>query len=272
VGVVGEVYVAGPLVARGYVGLPGLTAERFVACPFAPGTGALPAGGRGRMYRTGDRARRTADGSLVSVRRADDQVEIGGVRVEPAEVRGVLTAHPQVTEAAVIAREDTPGARRLVAYVVAVEPDAALSETVRAYAAERLPAPMVPSAVVVLDALPLSGNGTLDREALPAPDDPATPPAPGRRELTPQEETLATAFADVLGVPEVGPDDDFFRHLGGHSLLAARLVSRIRTVLSVEVPLRLLFEAPTVARLAKHIGNQQSARPALRPMRSQEES
>jgi amino acid adenylation domain-containing protein len=272
VGVVGEVYVAGPLVARGYVGLPGLTAERFVACPFAPGTGALPAGGRGRMYRTGDRARRTADGSLVSVRRADDQVEIDGVRVEPAEVRGVLTAHPQVTEAAVIAREDTPGARRLVAYVVAVEPDAALSETVRAYAAERLPAPMVPSAVVVLDALPLSGNGTLDREALPAPDDPATPPAPGRRELTPQEETLATAFADVLGVPEVGPDDDFFRHLGGHSLLAARLVSRIRTVLSVEVPLRLLFEAPTVARLAKHIGNQQSARPALRPMRSQEES
>ncbi|MGW3467349.1 amino acid adenylation domain-containing protein [Saccharopolyspora sp. NPDC000995] len=248
--VVGELYVAGEGLARGYLGKRGLTAQRFVADPHgAPGT---------RMYRSGDLGRWRADGGIEFVGRADQQVKVRGLRVELGEIEANLAAHPQVRQAAVVVLEDQPGDKRLVGYTVgAAEPS-----ELRAHLAERLPAHMVPSAFMAVDAIALTANGKLDTRALPAPDFAAEAGGRGPRDVV--ESTLCRLFAEVLGVREVGIDDGFFE-LGGHSLLAARLLARVRTELGAELTIRSLFDHPTVARLAAQL-EAGTSRPALRPV------
>ncbi|WP_405776078.1 amino acid adenylation domain-containing protein [Streptomyces sp. NBC_00859] len=254
VGVRGELYLAGVQLARGYAGRAGLTAERFVPDPSGrPGS---------RLYRTGDVARWRADGNLEYLGRADDQVKIRGQRVEPGEVQAVVAAHPQVARAAVVACRGPRGDTRLVAYVVPAEGAGqdGLPGAVREFTVRRLPAHLVPSAVVVLPALPLSVNGKLDRKALPAPESGAAPG--GRTARTPREQILCALFAEVLGLDTVGIDDGFFE-LGGHSLLATRLISRIRTTLGVEVTVRDLFEHPSAGALDSVLDTHRRPRPAL---------
>ncbi|HEX2081374.1 MAG TPA: amino acid adenylation domain-containing protein, partial [Longimicrobium sp.] len=257
-GVPGELYVGGSGVTRGYLGRPALTAERFVPDPFSTTPGA-------RLYRTGDRVRwRESTHALTHSRthaleylgRTDFQVKVRGFRIEPGEVEAVLAAHPGVRQAVVTARDG-----RLVAYAAGepgLDPGA-----LRGWARERLPEHMVPATVVVMDALPLNRHGKVDRRALPEPEaertDGYVPPR------TPAETLLAEVWAEVLGVERVGAEDGFFA-LGGHSLLAARAVSRIRAVFGCELPLRSLFEQPTLAALAAEIERTRADRPALPPV------
>ncbi|MET0398368.1 MAG: amino acid adenylation domain-containing protein, partial [Longimicrobiaceae bacterium] len=250
VGMPGELYMGGPGVARGYLGRPELTAERFVPDPFAGEPGE-------RLYRTGDRARWRADGELEFLGRTDAQVKIRGMRIEPGEVEGVLAGLPQVREAAVVVREDKPGDKRLVAYVVPQEGEELSTAELRAGLAERLPEYMVPGAFVTLEKLPLGVSGKVDRRALPAPERGgalAAYIAP----RTPVEEVLAEIWAEVLKTERVGAGDNFFE-LGGHSLLATQVISRLRQAFGVEVPLKALFEAPTVAGLAARVEELRSA-------------
>ncbi len=244
VGVTGELYIGGDSLARGYLHQRELSQEKFIANPFDKEAGA-------RLYRTGDLARYLADGQIQFVGRIDQQVKIRGYRIELGEIEAVLGQHPAVREAVALAREDSPGDRRVVAYVVS-PPDTSTNE-LQSFLKQKLPEFMVPSAFVFLDSLPLTPNGKIDRNALPAPDQ-------SRPEMeehyiaprTPIEELLAEIWADVLKMERVGIRDNFF-DLGGHSLLATQVVSRIRETLQVDLPLRALFEAPTIAELALRI-------------------
>ncbi|HEX4963096.1 MAG TPA: amino acid adenylation domain-containing protein [Thermoanaerobaculia bacterium] len=255
-GVPGELHIGGAGLARGYLGRPELTAERFVPDPFGGVAG-------DRLYRTGDLVRRLADGSLDYLGRIDQQMKIRGFRIEPGEIEGALAAHPAVANAAVVAREIAPGDLRLVAYVV-LRPASTLAVfpgdfpgELRDYLRSRLPEPMVPGLWMALEALPLNVSGKLDRRALRS-----LPAGPGLQAdlrgpgytapRTPQEELLAGIWAEVLGVERVGVHDDFFA-LGGHSLLATRVASRVRDVAGVELPIRRLFEMPTVESLAAEL-------------------
>ncbi len=277
VGVAGELYIGGVQLARGYLGRPDLTAERFVPCPWSVVSGQLqPITDNGqlttdnRLYRTGDLCRYLPDGVIEYLGRIDQQVKLRGFRIELGEIAAVLGQHPDVREAVVLAREDVPGEKRLVAYLVpsqeqrtenqeqrSEESDSQFSILnsqflggLRDFLKDRLPDYMVPSAFVLLDALPLNPNGKVDRKALPAPD--ATGQSSGEAYVaprTPVEEILAGIWARLLGVARVGAHDNFFA-LGGHSLLATQLLSRLREALQVELPLRSLFDAPTLAGMA----------------------
>ncbi|HKR49071.1 MAG TPA: amino acid adenylation domain-containing protein, partial [Pseudonocardiaceae bacterium] len=248
-GVVGELYVAGPGLARGYLDRPGLTAQRFVANPFGgPGS---------RMYRTGDLVRWRTDGQLEFAGRADDQVKIRGFRIEPGEIEAVLRRAPDVADAVVIAREDQLGRQRLVAYLVPANGRVPAVAGLRALVGGSLPDYMVPSAFVTVDRLPLSPNGKLDRRALPAPDaSDAGDVAP----RTPTERAVAEIWGRVLGMAQVGVEDDFFA-LGGDSILSFRVLSLIREVFGAELPARAVFDAPTIARLAQLLVDQPGSDP-----------
>jgi amino acid adenylation domain-containing protein len=244
VGVPGEMFVGGAGLAQGYWKRPDLTAARFIEDPFREGQ---------RLYRTGDLARRLADGDLEYLGRIDHQVKIRGFRIELGEIEAALSRHPSVRECVVIAREDEPGDKRLAAYVASAEEPEPLVDDLRRLLKASLPDYMVPSAFVVLGALPLTANGKVDRKALPAPE--VTRPAGARKTVsarTPTESTVAAIWSVVLKQPEIGVEDDFFE-MGGHSIQAAQIMTRLRAAFPLDLPLRLLFQSPTVKGLAAAI-------------------
>jgi acyl-CoA synthetase (AMP-forming)/AMP-acid ligase II/acyl carrier protein len=239
IGTMGELYIGGVGLARGYLNRPGLTAQSFLPNPFISVPGA-------RLYRTGDLARFLSDGQIEFLGRIDEQVKIRGYRIEPQEIVTVLDAHPRVRASLVVAREDTPGDKRLVAYVVAV-PQSYLTDTdLRDFLRTQLPQHMLPAVFVALGSLPLTPSGKADRAALPAPNDANilrdevfVPPR------TPVEERLAAIVAPLLHLERIGVNDNFFL-LGGHSLLGTQLVSRVRETFGVELTLLSLFDNPTI--------------------------
>jgi len=266
-GSIGELYIAGDGLARGYVNRAGLTAERFLACPFINKTTNCR---ESRMYRTGDLARRRADGSIEFMGRADAQVKIRGYRIELGEVESsILNTFEQIAQVAVVVRE-VSNDRRLVAYLVtknaeAIASPAQFKETL----SKTLPEYMVPAAFVVLEALPLTPNGKLDTRALPDPE--IAGESAYRPPVTEQEQLIATLFSELTGATRVGLDDSFFA-LGGHSLLAIRLLAQLRTRIGIDISLRIVFEQPTVAGLAQAVseaqalvvkGTARSARPSI---------
>ncbi len=247
----GELYIGGTGLAKGYLNRPDLTAERFINAPFEPGQ---------RLYRTGDLVRYLPDGQIAFLGRADHQIKLRGYRIEPNEIVSVLNAHPAIQASVVIAREDIPGDKRLVAYVVLM-PDSSIStNALRETLAQYLPDYMIPSAFVQVETVPQTSNGKVDRAALPAPDETNMLPAEEcTAATTPVEEQLVEIVATLLGLPQVGIDDNFFM-LGGHSLLGTQLIVRIMETFAVELPLRRLFEAPTVRLLAGEIEEEIVAR------------
>jgi len=252
VGVPGELYIGGVGVGRGYLQRAALTAEQFRPHPFSSAPGA-------RLYKSGDLGRYRPDGKIDYVGRLDQQVKVRGFRIELGEIEAVVGEHPAVREVAVLAREDGPGERRVVAYIMAHAGASLELGELRGFLRQRVPEYMVPSAFVRLEAMPLTPSGKVDRRALPAPDQ----ERPALEEVfvatrTPVEELLAEIWAEVLGLEQVGIYDSFF-DLGGHSLLATRLISRLRDAFQVEIPLRSLFEAPTVAGLAESVNTSMRA-------------
>jgi amino acid adenylation domain-containing protein len=255
-GTQGEIYIGGAGVARGYLNRSDLTAERFVADPFASQPGA-------RLYRTGDLGRELADGRIAFLGRIDGQVKIRGYRIETEEIAAVLTRHPTVESAVVVAREDRAGERRLVAYVVPAAGGEPTHHDLVAALARTLPGYMVPAAFVTLDRLPLLSSGKVDRAGLPAPDDANTLRASTFvAPRTAIEERLATILAELLALDRVGVNDNVFL-LGGHSLLAAQLLARVRGVFGVSLSLRTMFAHPTVAALAAEVERELPADSAL---------
>ena len=260
ISVVGELHIGGIGLARGYLNRRELTAKKFVANPFSDQPGA-------RLYKTGDLARYLPDGNIEFLGRIDNQVKIRGFRIELGEIEFVLAQHPAIQQAVLIAREDAPDDTRLVAYMVATAGSKPSANDLRSFLQHKLPDYMVPSAFVFLDSLPLTPNGKLDRQALPAPDH-------SRPELVdafvaprnPVEAILANIWAEVLKLEKVGIRDNFF-NLGGHSLLATQVISRMRNAFSIEVPLRQVFDAPTIAEMATLITeNQRESAPKLARM------
>ncbi len=245
VGVPGTLFVGGAGLARGYHGRADLTAERFLPDPFAPEAGA-------RVYDTGDLARFRPDGRIEVLGRADGQVKVRGFRIEPGEVEAALGAHPAVARAAVAATDAGPGGKRLVAYLVPAGGSVPPPAELRAFLKARLPEYMVPTLFVALDALPLTPAGKIDRRALPAPETGPSDASSHVAPRTPVEEVLAAVWAETLGVERVGVHQGFF-DLGGHSLLGARLVARTREALGADLPVRVLFDAPTVAAFAERV-------------------
>jgi acyl carrier protein len=238
-GAIGELYIGGPGLARGYHGQPALTAQRFIADPFVPGE---------RLYRTGDRVRLGTDGALEYIGRVDHQAKIRGFRIELGEIEARLKSHPAVRDAVVLALDG-----RLVAYLISCGSgdQSSLHDPIRTHLKLTLPDYMVPSHLIVLDELPLTPSGKLDRKALPAPD-PAQLQASYRAPQSAEQIQLAEIWSEVLHVPRVGLDDHFFE-LGGHSLLAAQVIARLKSRLGVSLPLRLVFEKPLLSELAAEV-------------------
>lgn len=255
-GIEGELYIGGPLLARGYLNRPDLTAERFIPNPFSSIPGS-------RLYKTGDLARYLSDGTIEYLGRVDQQVKIRGFRIELGEVEAILQQHPDVQTALVMAREDKPGEKRLVAYVVLHQNNAVTISGLRGFLEDRLPAYMIPSAYLRLDTLPLTSNGKIDRRALPAPE--ALRPVMERtfaEPRNPTEEMLAKIWSDVLALEQIGIHDNFFE-LGGHSLIAIQVIARVRAAFQVDLPVHILFLEPTVAQFARKVVEAQSTGPEL---------
>jgi amino acid adenylation domain-containing protein len=243
IGVPGELHIGGSGLARGYINRPELMAEKFIPDPFSDEPGA-------RLYKTGDIARRRSDGNIEFLGRIDHQVKVRGFRIEPGEIEAALDQHPAVQDAVVLAREDTLGDKRLVAYVVPRPEGTLTTSGLRGFLKAKLPEYMVPSALVELEAMPLTPNGKVDRRALPTPEaDRSALEQAFVAPRTPVEEALAGIWEEVLGLERIGVHDDFFE-LGGHSLLAVQVLTRLNRHFGVELPLRTLFEDPTIAGLA----------------------